>query len=541
MTRDSSAPPADGGDGGPGVWFGGLGRGKRVLLAIAMGVASVTAFAPFHIIPVLIPAFTVLVWLVHGAGRYRDVFTIGLGFGFGHFFGGLYWLSNAFAVVGGPVSAIAWPAVISLSLFLALYPAGVCASYRWLTTDRRFGPWEAALFAGLWTLGEWLRGSLFTGFPWNPVGSVWDVSDAVLQVTSLVGVYGLGMLTVFCAVAFVGNWWQTRSGMTGHGWCLPIAVVVIVACVWGGGTYRLAHAPDVPDVADVNLRLVQPNIAQHLKWQYDLRSRHVLDQIAMSNRPPANRLAEPSHIIWAETAVPFYVARQPALLEALGDAAPEGGFLIVGGLRRSGPEPEARRFNSLLAIGPDGQRAAFYDKVHLVPFGEYMPFAGVLPFGKLTAGDTDFSPGAVSGPIDLPGLPAFQPLICYEAIFPGAVVDTAHPRPGWLLNATNDAWYGVSSGPRQHFAMVRIRAVEEGLPVVRVANTGISAVIDSYGRVRARLDLAERGVIDSPLPGAIAPTVFATTGHAPVIMVAFALVAVSIRQRRRKRQSAKGP
>ena len=500
-----------------------VGGWRRLLLAFIMGAAAVAAFAPFHIIPALAPSFAVLVWLTTSSARVRDAAVAGLAFGLGHFVAGLYWISGAFMVVGGPAAIAAWPAVVGLSLFLALYPAAACAAYRSLVSPAApFAIPQAVLFASLWTLSEWLRGWVLTGFPWNPVGSVWAASDIMLQVTSLVGVYGLGWATVFAASAFAGSWWQ--GGWRQGGWHVAAASVGVLLAVAATGTFRLGEAPDVgvDHVEDVRLRLVQPHIPQRMKWIGELRPRHVQDQVALSLQPGDADAQRPTHVIWAETAIPFYVNGDELLLQQLAMAVPPGGRLIAGGLRRDG----GARYNSLFVIDESGRIESSYDKTHLVPFGEYMPLADLIPFRKLTSGAVDFTPGGHRVSTAATGVPPFQALICYEAIFPGGVVGRDGARPQWLLNVTNDAWYGISSGPHQHFALVRIRAVEEGLPVVRVANTGISAVVDPFGRVVSSLALGARGVIDTDLPKAAEPTVFSMTGNVPVVVACILVITV---------------
>ena len=498
---------------------------RRYLVATLMGLVAVAAFPPYGIVPALIPAFALLIWLARSATSKRGAFAVGLAFGVGHFYGGLYWIAHAFAVYGGPSAIVGWPAVGGLSVFLALYPGLVTLLYYKLAArEGSIGLADAALFAALWTLAEWLRGWVFTGFPWNPVGSVWVVSDSMLQVTSLVGVYGLGFLTVLVATAFAGEWWQGYAEKPKGWWRLPAVAVAVLLLVWGGGAYRLADAPMNDNQPDVRLRLVQPNIEQRLKWHPDFRARHVQDQVDISLQPTGELDGGPTHVIWSETAVPFYVNGDEALLSTLARAVPAGGYLLTGGLRREGSGRDTDRFNSLLVIDNVGRIAADYDKVHLVPFGEYMPLGDYLPFDKLTPGRADFAKGEAFTPIAVPGLPPFQPLICYEAIFPADVVSPTAPRPDWLLNITNDAWYGLSIGPYQHFGLVRIRAVEEGLPVVRVANTGVSGVIDSWGRVRTSLDLGQRGFIDAALPKPIEPTAFSKTGNLPVLIVVLLIV-----------------
>jgi apolipoprotein N-acyltransferase len=266
-------------------------------------------------------------------------------------------------------------------------------------------------------------------------------------------------------------------------------------------------------VDDVRLRLVQPNIPQALKWKQDLRYSHLLKLIELSR---AEGQRPPTHVIWAETAVPYLLDRDPQARLAVAKAAPPGGLVITGAVRTS---PEGERpyqvWNSLMALDEDGVIRAVFDKFHLVPFGEYMPMKSFLPLKKITEGSTDFSPGPGPLTIDLKGLPPVGPLICYEVIFPHEVTDPGL-RPAWLLNLTNDSWYGYSTGPFQHFAAARMRAVEEGLPLVRVANGGISGIVGPYGEVVASLALDTDGIVDGPLPKPLSnPTLYSKLGNGP--------------------------
>ncbi len=274
-------------------------------------------------------------------------------------------------------------------------------------------------------------------------------------------------------------------------------------------------------MAGVRLRLVQANIAQHHKWRDDLRADHFARHVELTAAPAA---APITLVIWPETAVPYLLDREPERLAMIADLVPPGGLLITGAVRAT---PEGMTpfqvWNSLRVIDDGGAVVATYDKHHLVPFGEYVPFRGILTLVKLTAGAVDYSPGPGPRTLALDGLPSVSPLICYEAIFPGQVTDP-DDRPGWLLNVTNDGWYGVSTGPYQHLAQARLRAVEEGLPLVRAANTGISAVVDSFGRVTASLGLAKAGVVDAALPMALPdPTPFARAGAWPFLFVLAAI------------------
>jgi apolipoprotein N-acyltransferase len=325
----------------------------------------------------------------------------------------------------------------------------------------------------------------------------------MVQLAALTGVFGLSLLAVVVAAMPAVLAEPATGEPQGRRRWMPVLVSAgVLALVWAGGEWRLAGAGN-ETVPGVRLRLVQPNIPQNQKWKQELRRGHVLKQLELSNRPAPSGLS-PTHVIWAETAVPFVVSgpgTDPSpLTQAIGRAAPPGGFVIVGAPRSAGAGTASKKlFNSLLAIDSDGRIKDAYDKHHLVPFGEYVPLRSVLPVEKLTAGRQDFSPGPGVRTIDLDGLPAFSPLICYEVIFSGRVIKKNN-RPRWLLNLTNDAWFGFSSGPYQHFAAARLRAVEEGLPLVRVANTGISGIVDSHGRIVRQLGLGQEGIIDGPLP-----------------------------------------
>jgi apolipoprotein N-acyltransferase len=276
-----------------------------------------------------------------------------------------------------------------------------------------------------------------------------------------------------------------------------------------GGAWRLAGGAD-PVVPGVRLRLVQPSIAQTLKWNPAEREANFRRQILLSTAPGAG--PTPTTVIWSESAATFFLERDEPHRTALAAAVPPGGLLLTGA-PRSDPPPQPGRhvWNSLVALDGTGRILATYDKFHLVPFGEYVPFRSILPIDSVAGGTIDYSAGPGPRTLSLPGLPPVGPLICYEAIFPGAVTDEAH-RPAWLLNLTNDAWYGFTSGPFQHFAITRVRAVEEGLPMVRVANNGISGIIDAHGRVTARLSLDAVGFLDGALPVALPPTLYARFG-----------------------------
>ena len=290
------------------------------------------------------------------------------------------------------------------------------------------------------------------------------------------------------------------------------------ACLAAFGAGRLSASPP-ENVPGVTLRIVQPSVPQREKWQPDKQRAIFAEHLDMSAVGPDGKkdsLAGITHVIWPEAAMPFLPLEQPEVLAAIGAMLPDGAVLVTGALRREkGPGGEQQGFNSLMAFGDKGQLIATYDKAHLVPFGEYLPFntvLGAIGLEKLTKGLGSFATGPNSRPLmNIPGLPPVAGLICYEVLFPGHVIDRGL-KPGAIINVTNDGWFGDTTGPRQHFHQTRVRAVEEGLPIVRAANNGISAVIDPYGRVLVSLGLNVKGVADTPLPEVAVPTPFVRLG-----------------------------
>lgn len=476
---------------------------RRWLLAMALGIAATGALPPLHLLPLLIVAFSGLVWLIDGCDRRRAAIAAGWWFGFGHFMTGLYWFGHAMLTDPERFAWMVAPAILGASTVLAIFPALAALAARLASP----GVTRILTLALTWTAAEWLRGNVFTGFPWNLIGTVWTVSDAMIQCVAMVGTLGLGLITVALAAlpaTLVDNGTGDRLR-----WRPTVLGVALLALLWGGGALRLG-ATDSTTVDGVMLRLVQPNVAQHHKWQPARREALFNRHLSLTTSAGFDRV---THVIWPETAVLFFLANEPDRRRIMASVTPAGGALITGAIRTT-PEPTTPRrlWNSLHAINNQGDVVATYDKAHLVPFGEYVPFRRILTMAKLTYGAVDFSAGLGPRTIKIPGLPAFSPLICYEAIFPQAVVDPAD-RPDFLLNITNDAWFGVSSGPYQHFASARLRAVEQGLPLVRVANTGISAVVDGHGRITARLGLSQGGVLDALLPKALdRATVYARWG-----------------------------
>ena len=492
------------------AWTVELEAWPRFLIAILLGALAAAALPPVDLVPVLVVSFSGLVWLAEGCRRLRAAFLVGWGFGFGFFLAGCYWVAiSIFADFASFWWALPF-ALAGLPALLAVFTGLALAAYSALAPR---GIARAFALAAFWSIAEWLRGHLFTGFPWNLVGYAWSGgfpgAGAVLQSTAVVGMYGLSLLTVVIA-ALPASLGDPPLGTLRWRRAVPTAAALAAVLALGaGGAVRLAGA-DRAIVPDVRLRLVQPAIPQTLKWDPAQQRQNFERLLTLSMTASAEPL---SATIWPEAAATYFLNRDAAAREAIATVVPRGGIVLTGALRANPPPaPISEIWNSLVAIDGEGTIVAGFDKYHLVPFGEYVPFRAVLPFKKLTAGSIDFSAGPGPRTIDLPGLPPVAPMICYEAIFPGAVVDPEH-RPGWLLNITNDAWFGFSSGPFQHFAIARTRAVEEGLPLVRAANNGISGVLDGYGRVVKRLGLDDVGTFDAALPVALPPTPFARWGN----------------------------
>lgn len=515
----------------------GLGVWQARMLAFALGLSAVFAMPPTYQIYLLIPAFSGLLWMSADAPTRWRAFAVGWWFGAGFFAAGLYWVSFALLVDADKFAWLIPFAILGFAFGIGLFTAVAALIVRMVPGSLTA---RALVLAGAWAFLEWVRGWLFTGLPWNPVGSVWAVSDATLQGAALFGVYGQSLLTVLAAASVGAVADDAPQAGRKMGWAVRrltgFAFLALIG-MWGLGANRLSHASDEV-VPDVRLRLVQPNIPQSEKWKPELRERNMLSQIDLGTAPPIGGASPPTHIIWAETSAPFFIENHAAWRKFVGDMTPQGGLTILGAPRvvpaRNPTKDPLRVANSMLALDDLGAVTASYDKFHLVPFGEYVPFSSWLPLDKITQGQGAFTPGPGPQTLRLKGLPPVSVLICYEIIFPHAVTDPAD-RPAWLLNLTNDAWYGKTAGPHQHFVSARLRAVEEGLPTVRVAYTGISGIVDGYGRVRQRLSLGEKGFIDGDLPKPLNDIgVYARVGNALPVGLAIVVFLIGLLLGRRQ-------
>ena len=509
-------------------WVGAVSGWRLAAFATALGALAATGLPPVHALPLLVVSFTGLVWLIHASRSPWRAALAGWWFGFGHFIAAIYWIGAALLTDPSRFGWLVVPAVLGLSAGLALFPA-LAAFVARLPALPLAG--RVLALAVAWTAAEWLRGTILSGFPMNLMGTVWAPSLGMIQGAALASVYGLSFVTVLAAGApavLAAPRAGERSGR--RPWLLPAAAFGLLAAIWVGGQARLALAPD-QEPTDIRLRLVQANIQQTLKWKEGERAAALARHVQLSHRPGFEGR---DVVIWPEAAATFYLDESVPVRAFVAQAAPPGGHVITGAPRRTRSAGRTIAFwNSLHAVTPGGVIAASYDKHHLVPFGEYVPLRGIIPLRVLTYGARGHTSGPGPRTLEVPGLPPFSPLICYEAIFPGEVVARdASPEqgPAWLLNITNDAWFGYTAGPYQHFQAARFRTVEEGLPLVRAANTGISAVVDAYGRVTGRPGLGEAGVLDAPLPPALAaPTPMARFGGwtlAILLLLAAAVVLV---------------
>ena len=485
----------------------------RAGVALASGAIAALAMPPLDFWPSLFLSFPVLLSMLDGVERPQrfQSFLLGWCFGFGHFIVAFHWIGFAFFVDADDYLWMMPFAVGGLAAAMAVYwgLATLCVTAAGL---RRFP--AALVFAALLAIAEWLRGTLFTGFPWAAPGLASDGMGGVAQTASLWGMPGLTLLIVLWS----GTWpfIFERQAKASHR-LLALVIIATLPLCWAWGTYRLQHG-SVANVEGVTIRIVQPNISQDSKWR-DENARAIFDQLLEMSARPAADGTPATHIIWPETAVSFLIDESAVAKAELAQLLGGATTLVTGALRRDVVVGDDRTrdkiYNSILTFDGSGTVVGRYDKWRLVPGGEFLPFEWLLEplgFRKVVTVPGSFAAG--KGPVSLamPGAPLAGFTVCYEAIFPDRLVDPQR-RPGWLINVTNDGWFGNSTGPYQHLAQARLRTIEQGLPMVRAANTGISAVIDPYGRILSRLGEGEEGTIDSKLPQSLAPTVFARFGE----------------------------
>jgi apolipoprotein N-acyltransferase len=505
----------------------------RRLIAFTGGAVGALALAPFGFFPAFFVPMALAVWLIDGSAAdstwasLRRAAGAGWWMGFGYFIAGLWWLGAAFLV---EAERFAWAlplGVVGLPAGLALFTA-----FGFMLARLMWSPGAARIFAlaaGL-TAGEWLRGHVLTGFPWNDFGMVLGGNLVLAQAASVVGLYGLTLLSVllFAAPALLGDVRPNRAFVA--------ASALALAGLAAFGLWRLQDKPG--DVGNVRLRIVQPNLGLD-RFRPDSGAELLELYLDLSDRATAPRTAgvgDVTHLIWPESAFPFILSRDPAALALIG-ARLQDTVLFTGAARVEGSGRRATYFNAVEVVA-GGEVRESYDKMHLAPFGEYMPFAdwlaraGITQFVDIPGG---FESGVSTRLLTAPGLPPAFPMVCYESIFPDEIAERLQAeamRPGLMLNVTNDGWFGDTPGPYQHFAQARLRTIEQGLPMVRAANTGISAIVDPFGRIVASAPLGVEAVIDGDLPKSLPPTLFSRHSRfIPLILWILALVGASIRPR----------
>jgi len=491
--------------------------GLRRAIAFIAGATGALALAPLDIVPAMTVPLCVAVWLIDGSAgtglaAMRSAAGAGWWLGFGYFVAGLWWLGAAMLV---EADQFAWAlplAVFGLPAGLAMFTALGFAAARLIWPP---GPLRVfALSAGLGG-AEWLRGHILTGFPWNDVGMALAAAGPLAQTASLIGLHGLDLVAIIILAAPATLIDPATSGMFRY--AAVWTAVVLLGAMGQFGALRLANGR-TEYVPGVTLRLMQPNLPQDAKFRPQNGPEILRRYLILSNRdtgPQRRGAADVTHIIWPESAFPFILSQQPEALTAIAQTL-QGAVLITGAARVDEDGEGGNKIFNSIQIVQGGRILGSFDKLHLVPFGEYLPMEKYLkPLGLTQLVPGTWTQGEGERILSAPGLPLMAPLICYEAIFSGQTTEKGFEsqRPGLLLNVTNDGWFGLTSGPYQHFAQARLRAIEEGLPLIRVANTGVSAIVDPWGRVLNALPLGVEGIIDGPLPLPTHPTVFSRWGR----------------------------
>ncbi|MCV9906260.1 apolipoprotein N-acyltransferase [Brucella sp. HL-2] len=505
---------------------------RRALTAFVSGAVATLTQPPFDIFIAGFIAFPLLVWLIDGAipdkdkGPIRRFFPaalIGWWFGFGYFVSGLWWIGTALLV---DAQQFAWAiplAVLGLPAFLAIFYGLAAMLARLFWSDGIGRIFAIALGFGF---AEWLRTFAFTGFPWNALGYAAMPTPMMMQSVEIIGLVGMSALAAlaFSAPALLSGGRLAKTGI--------ILAVLLIAAHIGFGAWTLSKAPALDaDRTTLSVRIVQPSISQSLKWDNNER-RAIFDKfIAMTQLLPAEGKPKPDVVIWPETAVPYILSSTPEALALIGDVIGDDQVLLTGAVREElVPRRDPRYYNSILTINGQGRITDYTDKVHLVPFGEYLPFEGILRslgLQEVVEMPGGFTAAKARHAINVMEGQTFLPLICYEAIFPDELSYTGRKVTA-IVNVTNDAWYGDTPGPYQHFRQAQVRSVEQGLPLVRAANNGISAVVDAYGRIIEELPLDAVGVIDAYLPEERVPFWGTAPGSKQTLSLLLTLLAVCV-------------
>lgn len=494
----------------------------NVMVAAFFGAFCSLAFAPVHFFIAAPIAISFFYSLLERTENKKEVFWIGFAFGFGHFLTGIYWIAISLLV---DAANFAWLIPFALTLIpaaLALYLALFAVTFKFLVRKFKFTftYQKILVFALCWVAFEILRSLLFTGFPWNLLGYIWMVDIHLAQLASVFGIYGLSLFAVLVSLlpAFFFRK-KYRASNPDRIFIAMLIALLISNAIYG---YLRVDVNELNTRPEVKLRLVQGNILQEMKWDEEEKYQNLLKHIELTNSQSMDNVTA---VIWSETAVPYVIDENPDLLAKLKEATPKKGSLITGGLRvgyLGNQEQIISAWNSIFLLDREGVKAV-YDKHHLVPFGEYIPLQKYLPFiSKITQGAIGFNEGDGAKTLVARGF-SFSPLICYEVIFSDEILNK-ESRPDLLVNLTNDAWFGNSSGPYQHFEMSKMRSIEYGIPMARVANTGITAFIDPFGQVIDKINLNQFGIIDVNLIEKLAPTIYGKYRYAPLILLVAAIL-----------------
>jgi apolipoprotein N-acyltransferase len=482
-------------------------KGRFLLLFwhLLAGAFASLSLPPLFLLPAIFALSIPLLAYLKAESRMQASMIFGAA-GTGWFLASTYWVSHSLMVESPSLWIVTPFMALALAFVLAFFWA-IAAMVSWSFGRRPVA--RLFWFVAFFSLGEWARGFVATGFPWNLTGSLFAVDLASLQAASVIGAYGLCVIALFFAL--VPAFW-----VLGH-WRFAALFLILPLVLAAFGAARLANSSNGYSPSESMVRLVQPAIPQADKWDRSKRQRHLDRLVTLSRQGDA----VPKLVIWPETAFAGFASRNKSLLDTTIRNATQNDGVVITGIPRLG----GRRtlLNSAIMIDHSGAIKAVYDKRHLVPFGEYMPFRKWLPFPEPIVGPIDFVPGENNILMRLDGYGTMQMLICYEVIFAGAVIGQ-EMRPDMMINITNDAWFGQSAGPWQHLVQAQMRAVEEGLPLMRVANTGITAGFDSYGRILGQIGLGSQGVLDLPVPLALSPTPFARFGNLGFFALIFLII-----------------
>jgi len=481
--------------------------------ALLLGVLSIRALPPYFFFPVLFLTFSSLLVLLQSARNYKRAFALGYWFGFGFYACGLAWIGNALLIDAKTFGWLYPIAFLSAGAFFGLFSAFPA----WLSFYFKNIYAKYLAFAAWWVIFEWIRSFILTGFPWNLLGTTMAFSPAAIQSASVFGTYGLSLLVIMAAsapaLAFI------RRDKTSLITTLSLIIILLSGNI-GSGFLRLKHLGD-SQTGKTSIRIVQPAIPQSMKWSPVSLDDNINKYVSLSQEPG---FEQADFVIWGETASPFPLDYDEYYRTLVTAAVPQDGHLITGLVRYQADENNRYQpLNSMLVMNKGGIIEGFYDKSHLVPFGEYIPLRHWLPgwIRPITNTIANFKAGNGPTKLNIGDHPSFGAAICYEIIFPTQIISSGN-KPEWLINLTNDGWYGDSAGPHQHLVTAQMRAVEEGITVVRAANTGISAVINRLGQITASLPLNHSGVLDAELPEKLSiSTVYGKYGNIIPLILCF--------------------